>query len=327
VSTAEPVRNVRDPALDSLRGVAILMVLTAHAFPHLVIAGFMGVSLFFVLSGYLIGGNLMDRQGDADYFSSFYLRRAARILPLYLIVLLASPVPLSQPLWHYLTFTQNFWLMADGNWQGWDTVTWSLAIEEQFYLLAPLLVWCVPRRRLPLVLLALAAAAPGFRLLTNTIGTVVFMPCRMDALAGGMLAAWLVRHRRLSPSLVGITCSLSAIAYCWVLNTSEYRDSEQLWLAGYSLEALVAACLILSAVAITHWRGNAVLGWFGVHAYGLYLAHSPLIAWTGSTVLGVLLSVPIAVLSWRYVEQPAIAWAREFLSTRPTMTRVGLTSP
>ena len=115
------------------------------------------LSLFFVLSGFLIGGILLDATGSTRYFRTFYARRAFRILPLYGLVtglFLASHFPLicsllqhecsasEIPLASYPTFTQNFWIAYLGTWglNSGEVVTWSLAVEEQFYLTIPIII-------------------------------------------------------------------------------------------------------------------------------------------------------------------------------------------
>ena len=122
-----------------------------------------GVDLFFVLSGFLITGILRDQRSSSRYWRTFYLRRACRVLPLYAILLGgfalaiafgASNVPglwwlfyTPMPLWSYATFTQNFFMaVAGGTGANWMGVSWSLAVEEQFYLVLPLVVYLLPKR-------------------------------------------------------------------------------------------------------------------------------------------------------------------------------------
>jgi len=182
----------RVPELDGLRGVAILLVLIYHGIsdvlppsglPARLMAvgrlGWSGVDLFFVLSGFLIGGILLDVRPSPNYFKTFYLRRAYRILPIYgvsmvlfslrfirpggvasLGVFSQSPIP-----WlSYVTFTQNLWMAALGSFGvGALAATWSLAVEEQFYLTAPLIVRKVDPKRLVLILLMVVAGSPLLR--------------------------------------------------------------------------------------------------------------------------------------------------------------------
>ncbi len=187
----------RIPELDGLRGIAIGMVLLYHYFffhapkvPGSFAAyaqvplrlGWSGVDLFFVLSGFLIGGILLDARGSSNYFKVFYKRRFFRIVPLYAACLAAafalytlSHVGVANrfawmydgklPWASYSLFLQNFW-MARFNTAGAFpmAVTWSLAIEEQFYLTLPMLVRFLSRRQLVTALLVGIFVAPVFRI-------------------------------------------------------------------------------------------------------------------------------------------------------------------
>jgi peptidoglycan/LPS O-acetylase OafA/YrhL len=302
----------RSPALNAVRGIAITSVMLAHSFPDTFPrGGLVGVDMFFVLSGYLIGGNLIDRKGQPSYFTDFYRRRAFRILPLYLLLLALAPLPLSQPLWHYFTFSQNVWWAWTGNMSGWDSLTWSLAVEEQFYAVAPILVALMPLSRLPPVLLGLAALAPVCRAMaSNATATYVLMPCRMDALFAGMLVAWIVRFWRPRPGVVLAAVLASGAGFVCTVGTAASRSSVQLWGAGYTVEAAFFACMLL-AMVLQGWRGTRVLGWLGVRAYGLYLTHTLMIAWTGSAVLGVGVSLAMSAIAWRWIEEPLIRFGRK----------------
>ena len=187
-SAGEALRvNKRVPELDGVRGVAILLVLVWHyiASQAVVTDGTLasqalralaitwsGVDLFFVLSGFLIVGILLDAKGGDAYFSTFYMRRACRIVPLYLLMVSIFAVVTTWqlhtsdflfkeelPLWSYFTFTQNFFMHGRGFGPHWLGVTWSLAIEEQFYLVVPLLVHWLDRKKLLAMFLFLILAA------------------------------------------------------------------------------------------------------------------------------------------------------------------------
>ncbi len=165
------MRRIKE--LDGIRGAAILFVLAYHYFSNgaginnpigrqflkLFSIGWSGVDLFFVLSGFLIVGILLDAKSSNNYFSSFYIRRALRILPLYYLLLtlfLILPIFISNdgifkltfPFWSYLLFIQNLFMIKFDLGTSWLGVTWSLAIEEQFYLLLPILVWKLDKKRL-----------------------------------------------------------------------------------------------------------------------------------------------------------------------------------
>ena len=162
------------PALDGLRGIAIILVMLHHFTYYRPTSGidaliasvlfffWTGVDLFFVLSGFLITGILLDTRGNERYFTNFYARRTLRIFPLYYLVLFLAFVVLPKfpavhavlagrsidlpPQWPYWLYLTNF-SIADRGWvHGWVDVAWSLAIEEQFYLVWPLVIWLCPPR-------------------------------------------------------------------------------------------------------------------------------------------------------------------------------------
>lgn len=222
-----PNSKSRTPELDGLRGTAILMVLFFHAvesapLPRYISAisqlTWTGIDLFFVLSGFLIGGILLDSRATPNYFKTFYIRRFYRILPLYALVLalfwllfcftnlrsrnpafhwlLADPAP-----WYsFVTITQNFVMAYRGTLgPGFLGVSWSLAVEEQFYLTLPLLIRYLKPRQLPYVLAALIVAAPVIRGVLRLyyghgdLAGYILLPCRADALLLGVSAAVLMR--------------------------------------------------------------------------------------------------------------------------------------
>jgi peptidoglycan/LPS O-acetylase OafA/YrhL len=225
------------PALDGIRGYACLAVLIEHCLIGLfnpafgkfgILAGnylnmilLAGVDCFFVLSGFLIGGILMDSRAEPHFFKRFWIRRAARILPvLYILLasyaailflrshfdlpqldlwLLDKPIP---PLWTYATFLQSI-PIASGGYGGprWVGITWSLAIEEQCYLFFPVVVYFLSRRSLTAVALSAIVISPFLRDLFerfygNWYAPYVLLPSRLDGLMFGVLVAIIVRNTR-----------------------------------------------------------------------------------------------------------------------------------
>jgi len=225
------------PALDGVRGLAIILVLLIHlqqtgAVParyHLLNtimhAGWCGVDLFFVLSGFLITLGLLESKGADNYFSSFYMRRILRIFPLYYLVLLLALVAsrllagheprgaifvgyLGQPDgplfpsalgWlSHVFYVQNWWMpFAEPHSRNVLGHFWSLAVEEQFYLAWPLCVFFLPRRQLIIVAVAICAAVLGLRFLLANYGVpseTIFVntATRADTLMVGALAALVV---------------------------------------------------------------------------------------------------------------------------------------
>ena len=219
------------PRLDGLRGIAILLVVLYHtcrfplartpaeqAFTTVVSMGWTGVDLFFVLSGFLITSILIRQRDSQRYFRTFYARRVIRIFPLYYAVLVlflfVLPAVTSQAegfwiagsdretIWYWL-FLSNFQTAFTGNWQHhFLEITWSLAIEEQFYLLWPWLVWKTSRKGLIRACAFILVGALGLRLLLLWIGVpndkflYTFTPCRLDELAAGALVAALATDAR-----------------------------------------------------------------------------------------------------------------------------------
>lgn len=219
--------------LDGLRGVSIALVLIYHYFvlhaetqlgsPAAYLQQYMhislaGVDMFFVLSGFLLGGVLLDQRRGENFFRVFYLRRALRILPPYVLFLILFAVALALgpstgyprigwllddpfPFWTYVLNVQNFLMAAEGRFgPHFAGITWSLAVEEQFYLLFPLLVyWCSPRL-FPAVVIALVCTAPVLRVTLyflapeGALAGFVLLPSRWDSLLLGVLAAWTIRN-------------------------------------------------------------------------------------------------------------------------------------
>jgi peptidoglycan/LPS O-acetylase OafA/YrhL len=228
------VSKQRIPELDGLRGLAILLVLVFHYtaqegvlavgtlashVQRLTIMGWTGVDLFFVLSGFLIGGILMDVRSSPSYFKTFYYRRFFRIVPIYYLwiilyvalILIAGHAitrlsnsgirpPLDFGIFSYFLFLQNvFPVMFSGLAGAWFGHLWSLAVEEQFYFVAPLVVRFTAERYLKWILVVVILCVPLLRLFLSRVLNVQalqitgLMFCRADALAIGMLAATLTR--------------------------------------------------------------------------------------------------------------------------------------
>ncbi|MEP6900828.1 MAG: acyltransferase [Actinomycetota bacterium] len=319
----------RIPELDGLRGIAILMVLFLHyamplvespdyewlfsSFPGSLLnfgrLGWSGVDLFFVLSGFLIGGILLDAKAAPNYFKTFYIRRAYRILPIYWVLLGLFAVGAylttfnnfsalhwlfagSIPWFAYATFTQNFWMAATGTWGTvFLGVSWSLAIEEQFYLTLPLAIRFLDKKRLVCLLVGAVCAAPVLRVLLlfggspRKLAPYVLMPCRADALVLGVLAAILLRekfvwdflakHRR----VLTMTTFFFAFGIVYFVSKGWYRfTSPYMFAFGYTWIAIFYTCCLVIAVTLKeNWfsrflRLNPLMK-IGQIAYGLYLIH------------------------------------------------------
>src|SRR5271163_421935 len=210
--------------LDALRGLAVLLVLLHNTdrYPSLHLQwissnGWMGVDLFFVLSGLLITGILLDTKRSEGYFTNFYARRCLRIWPLYYSALLFMfvIVPLlhpsegqnvfgarSSPWWAYPLFLQNFLVPVPTNSTGLLGVTWSLAVEEQFYLVWPLVVRFCTEAQLRKIAIAVVCLSPVLRFYLSLHQVNIYSNtfCRLDGLMAGALLAILIRSVSFSPA-------------------------------------------------------------------------------------------------------------------------------
>jgi peptidoglycan/LPS O-acetylase OafA/YrhL len=217
MTAAPPLDEATAPqridALDGVRGIAILLVVVMHAlyvapligvdlaggYARATLLGWCGVDVFFVLSGFLITGILVRAKGGPHYFRNFYMRRMLRIFPLYYVVIALllwvlprPPAPPDEQL-TYLLYVQNFrFAFGDYVLDPARLITWSLAIEEQFYLVWPALVWFVSRKALAVTCAIVIAGAIALRFVlldAGVAGTHFVTLCRMDALAAGALLA------------------------------------------------------------------------------------------------------------------------------------------
>ena len=339
------------PAVDGVRGVAIALVV-AHHLGHFVplpeplhtIAerGFIGVDLFFVLSGYLITTILLYGRGRPDQLRVFWIRRVLRIVPLaylYLVVLFVLHGVLRWPdgreipwqIWASgFGYVSNIWYALNG-WppEGTLAILWSLSVEEQFYLLWPLLVRWLRPRWVGVVAIAVVIASPFARLwaaevLGNTASFVLTLG-RFDGLAmGGLLALVLqssMRDRVLRASR-WLVIPASVVAY--LVAGPELWGSAHLW--HQSRPTSLALCFVLIVAAsvepgpIGKWvLGNRPLRRLGEVSYGVYVWHYVLLLVT-MRLLGTPGAHPVPLIvtwllglwavsqaSFRYWERPFLA--------------------
>ena len=340
----------RIPQLDAVRGLAILVVMVHNSsikYPYFHLQqlfrnGWMGVDLFFVLSGFLITGILVDTKQSERYFKNFYVRRCLRIWPLYYSIIFFMFVVVrflsrsqfhkvleqSSPWWAYPLFLQNFLIPISTGATGPLGVTWSLAIEEQFYLIWPLVVrFCSPTwlRRVAIVEVCISPALRYYLSLHHVdLYTNVFS--RLDGLMAGALLALLVRSGNFVPSKLITPAWISlVIAAPLAFVAADYNAGSIV----YSLTALASASFVyVSLFSEQKWlqslMTNRFLTYTGTISYGLYLLHKipSGIVETLRLDRNPFLPLPIifvasyaiAALSWNLLEKPFLSLKRFFES-------------
>jgi len=314
-----------------------------------------GVDLFFVLSGFLIGGILLDTRDAPRYFGVFYARRFFRIIPLYamlFVVALFLTRGSLVPFYSYATFTQNIWMASSGRFDASFLMpTWSLAIEDQFYLTLPFVVrYAKPKHLVPILAVA-ALSAPLLRVVFYVwwphawITSYVLTPCRADALLLGVLAAVAVRnptlmshfaksHRSFFAALTIGLIGLVVLALAeWNLGSFAMTSFGYSWLAAFYLCVLLYVVVHQDTILGRIMRMK-VLVWLGTISYGVYLLHILVLglcarAWSSfgdieqSSFYGVLvvcsafISVLVAAsLSWVLFEKRLVEYGRRRYSYR-----------
>lgn len=360
-------------ALDGLRGIAILMVLMLHMlwsntnpeggflirfFARAISAGGLGVDLFFALSGFLITGILYDTLHSSRFFRNFYARRSLRVFPLYYaFVALVVVISLSMGgRWHagligILTYNiiQPHAPVTDSTWVNLNHF-WSLAVEEQFYLCWPVVVYLLrSKRRIAWAAIIGAMISFSIRCYIQWSGLrngnpymgYSWPPARLDALLFGSALAMLVRsqwrERVLQAAPVAFACGVALL-----IGYGAYRGSleaiSDAWMQ--SLGLFCAGLTSCAAIAASLRRGSrfetvmsySVLRFFGRYSYGLYVVHytittainglarpwllivtqSKLLSVLGGAFLSFGLSLLVAMLSFRFFEQPILGLKRHF---------------
>ncbi|MFT5050858.1 MAG: peptidoglycan/LPS O-acetylase OafA/YrhL [Chlamydiales bacterium] len=384
--------------LDGIRGLAVALVMAHHFFAASMPAdtaldrtvfavlhtGWCGVDMFFVLSGYLITGILFRTKGSGHYFRSFYARRTVRIFPLYYATLfvffvllpmvdhpeVADYIKPSQPdqlwFWAYLT---NIRIAMRGAFypELIPNVTWSLAIEEQFYLVWPIVVLLCSRRTLMRICVLLIVGALALRVTLALNGasyvlSYVITPARIDCLALGSFLA-LVSHGgqlgRFSPEVVSwarrvLLVSVAVVVWLGIRDGMLDPIQSLTYTLGFSGIAFLYGAFLVLCIStppgsmLARAVDNGFLRTLGKYSYALYLFHGPVGTgmrllyhprhqplWLGSslprTLIYVLIasvaSLAAAFLSWHLMEKHFLKLKRYFPSGNPPGTAVPSEAP
>lgn len=364
-TTATPTRgsSARFAGLDGLRAIAVVLVLAYHFFPEWLKGGFLGVDVFFVISGFLITSLLLrerERHGRIA-LGAFWLRRARRLLPALIIVLLVCSsaalaiggdvlVGIGSQILGTLFFVNNWVSITRGaDYFARDNPelfrnTWSLSIEEQFYLLLPLTLLLViallrsQTRALPFLVLGIASAT-----WMATLQAFGADPTRIyfgsDSHTFGLLfgAALAVSLHAREQRCGGSAPPVASLARQWVwiaatalgfailgwLAATLREGSPQSFEGGFQLATLATLLVVWGVTRPGSWVGRALdvapLRWIGERSYGIYLWHWPVLVllvavpnpWAPNTggatfaaFAALAITLALAILSYRYVEQP-----------------------
>lgn len=380
-STAEVDRSMERGhilALDGLRGIAILLVVACHFVSNLRItadgaasllvvvahAGWTGVDLFFVLSGFLITGILVDARGSTSYFKAFYARRALRILPAYygFLFVIFVVLPLmnlgagdnhmlarEHQAWYWLHLTNI--MMALGELPGYgpypNTLFWSLAVEEQFYLIWPVIVASCSTSTLRKVCIAGIAGCIVLRIIGGLTGVSglalsVLPMTRGDTLFVGGFLAIEYRRGRLEryaqfAKLAALAAAIVLVSLMAIYGQLDYLDTGTAMFGSIAIMLLGASAVVIGTAStesrVSRTFRSRILRFFGRYSYAIYIVHTAVLAGLNHyrpfaslpTVAGLALpaqaawafvyvglSTGIAMLSWHLVEKHFLRLKRFF---------------
>ena len=328
------------PDIDGLRAVAVLAVVAFHAFPRWIPGGFVGVDIFFVISGYLISTILLENLERGTFsFTTFYMRRIRRIFPALAVVLAASFAfgwyslfadeftSLGKHMAAGAGFVANLALWYEAGY--FDTASelkpllhlWSLGIEEQFYLVWPLLLWLAWRRKFNvlgvIVLLLLASFVANVVFISRDVTATFYAPyTRFWELLAGSLLAW--RHLRPTSGETQHGNALSLAGFV-LLVLSFWQITKATPFPGAWAAVPVAGAFCVIAAGQRAWLNRVLLSnrvavFFGLISFPLYLWHWPLLAFAriieggtparGVRIAAVFAAIVLAALTWRFIERP-----------------------
>lgn len=353
-----PARSLYIPALDGMRALAFLLVFIAHSLPDRDLPGGFGVTVFFFLSGYLITTllRLEARHTATLDLKQFYLRRILRIFPpCYITVILVSTFAAFGLLFNtesyrsliaaFLYFS-NYWnVLGLGNLPAGLGVLWSLAVEEHYYLLFPLLyLWfikkCLSRRAQAAILATLCAIALGWRLsralifhspwsniyeATDTRFDAILFGCLLAILFNPHLGDPIVRLARHARTLAGAGVTLLLFTFAW--RNPLFRDTLRYSLQSLALMPIFFYVTLPRTTAVSSILASPLLRWVGQLSYSMYLIHHPLFhhiyhyhrpGWITAGIV-LILSVLYAQAMRSFVELPLQRVRNRFTRTVPAL--------
>jgi peptidoglycan/LPS O-acetylase OafA/YrhL len=357
------MRLVYHKQLDGLRCIAVIGPLISHwlkgTFMDFFPFGY-GVFLFFVLSGFLITNILLRQKENIEAgeltlgksYSTFLMRRTLRIFPVYYLViftfLILKSDPVRENLPWLLTYTINIKLFLVNHWLEYLTHLWTLAIEEQFYLFFPLVVFLVPARSLPSVLLTFIVASLASKTIhyfyspEGLVSSITFPLHSVDSLSLGALLSFYSRYRKngvfnlLNKKLMWLIFTIFFITVTWIYYSAQDSFPVNNFVSRTMLSFLFSVlCVYLVGVAATTgFKGlfasileNSTVVYVGKISYGIYLIHNfaPTIVdvievFTGlylpqneySPIMYVVITFAFAALSWKYFESPINSLKKNF---------------
>ncbi|SDD98707.1 Peptidoglycan/LPS O-acetylase OafA/YrhL, contains acyltransferase and SGNH-hydrolase domains [Massilia sp. PDC64] len=329
--------------IDGLRAVAVLSVVAFHAFPEWIKGGFIGVDVFFVISGYLISTIIYENLDNGTFsFTGFYLRRVKRIFPALLIVLVScyafgwfsllgdEYMQLGKHIAGGASFASNLVLWSESGYFDNAAETkpllhlWSLGVEEQFYIFWPLLLWFAYRRRLNLLGIGILVALVSFGLnlrqvKVDAVADFYSPQTRFWELMLGSILAWLTLYKPNFRAADARRAGAMSVAAALLLAFGFWHIDKRLGFPGKwaLIPVLSAAMLILAGPGA--WVNRVILSnriavWIGLISFPLYLWHWPLLTYAriihskvpAAPVRGaiVLVSFVLAWLTYRLVERP-----------------------
>jgi len=366
-NSQHPAQNYM-PQLDALRFFAVLGVMIAHLWhprrlPWLLgdldWAG-LGVRLFFVLSGFLITGILLDCKNMAKekgmpsmfFIRQFYARRFLRIFPIYYLVVIITIIidlPPAREIWGWLvTYTTNIYITVNNEWVGRLGHFWTLAVEEQFYLLWPWIILFTPRKWLLPIIVFFISLSPIYRIFAYNlypfdIGAMDFKaatltPANLDSLAIGALLALLwssdIPKHVLQKYLTRLILPMGLILYtiCLVLYHYRIKPSVFFVFGDFSASLIFAWLVSATGLGFKGWVGKFLefrpISYLGKITYGIYVYHYfaplvlvPILARFGyelqvpgirNFALSGILTIAVASLSWHWIELPINNLKRHF---------------